>query len=256
MGARLYGPREYLENRRHIMKTAPINLPPPAAASRRDFIRSCALGAAALASGPILGCASAAASRAGSGSGPASRMLRLDRDWLFGGKFDPAAQAPGFDDAAFAALPCLTVWPSSPGKNWSRQSWADVWIYRRHFDLPFDLKGLRVFLDFEGVMTGAAPMLNGQALPPMRAATFPSRTRSRTASSRADNVLAAGRGWPVATGAPEGSPRGRQRWTISSRRHPPARQLARRAARVHPRRVRQAGKGARPRPAPGGRLLH
>ena len=38
-------------------------------------------------------------------------------------------------------------------------------IYRRHFSLPPELKHLRVFLKFDGVMVGATPTINGEELP-------------------------------------------------------------------------------------------
>jgi beta-galactosidase len=114
-------------------------------------------------------------------------------------------------------------------QNWSPDAWADVWIYRRHFNLPFDLKGLRVFLDFEAVMTSAAPVLNGQALPPHAGGYLPFTCEITDRLKPADNVLALavdGRWQQV---PPEGSPKG-----------PPAVDYLEPAA----------GKGARPRPAP------
>lgn len=207
MRSRRYWPRHYLNNK---LKMTTLSIDPlgPTPASRRGFIRSCALGAAALVSTPILACRGATESRLGSASGPASRVIRLDRDWLFGGKFTPAAQEPGFDDTAFSRVTVPHCGAKLSWQNWSPDAWADVWIYRRHFNLPFDLKGLRVFLDFEAVMTSAAPVLNGQALPPHAGGYLPFTCEITDRLKPADNVLALavdGRWQQV---PPEGSPKG------------------------------------------------
>jgi beta-galactosidase len=99
------------------------------------------------------------------GRGAAFRAISLDQDWLFGGKLDPAALQPGFDDTTFSkiTLPhCVT--PLS-WQNWQPSAWEDVWIYRRHFTIPAELRGLRAFLHFDRVMAGAGPVLNGSTLP-------------------------------------------------------------------------------------------
>jgi hypothetical protein len=74
------------------------------AVSRREFVQRCAVGAMALASAPIAGCRSASPGRMARRTGPASRMIPLDQDWLFGGKFDPVAIARDFDDASFSRI--------------------------------------------------------------------------------------------------------------------------------------------------------
>jgi len=61
--------------------------------SRRGFLQSCA--AAALVSVPVLKSWAEASHR-----GPAQRTLSMDRNWIFGGKLQPAALEPGFADAA------------------------------------------------------------------------------------------------------------------------------------------------------------
>ena len=60
--------------------------------SRRSFIRSCGLTASALALTPVLGCRSTGADNARVPLGPATRTLSLNRDWLFGGKFELLAE--------------------------------------------------------------------------------------------------------------------------------------------------------------------
>jgi beta-galactosidase len=135
----------------------------PNALSRRDFVQGCAVGAFALASAPILGCRSTGAFPGR--TGPANLTVNLDRDWLFGGKFNPAAHEPGFDDKSFARVTLPHCAANLSWQNWDPVQWADVWIYRRHFDAPAALKNQRLFLEFDAVMTGATPTINGHPLP-------------------------------------------------------------------------------------------
>src|SRR6476660_4017055 len=90
--------------------------------SRRDFVKRCAISASALVAMPVL-------AKTG-GNGPASLTLPLDQDWLFGGKLDPAALSPEFDDTAFRKV----TLPHCPTKlswqNWDFKEWQEVWCYR------------------------------------------------------------------------------------------------------------------------------
>lgn len=131
--------------------------------SRRNFLRACA--GASLAAIPVLQ-SWGDRSRAGSvESGAAAGTLSLDGDWRFAGKMTPAALQAGFDDARFAsvALP-HSVTPLS-WQGWQPAAWEDRWVYRRTFSVPPRFRGLRIFLDFDRVMAGALPVLNGHALP-------------------------------------------------------------------------------------------
>ena len=98
--------------------------------------------------------------RAARAAGPAARIVSFDTGWLFG----PAAAGsdrPGFDDSGLATVTLPhTVAPLS-WQNWDPASWERVWVYRRHFDAPAGLSGLRVFLDFSAAMTHATVTLNG-----------------------------------------------------------------------------------------------
>lgn len=159
--------------------------------TRRDFVQSCALGALALASSGILGCRTAAGRAAPiRRTGPASRVIPLDRDWLFGGKYDPAATAAGFNDAGFARIALPHSVAKLSWQNWDTAAWQDQWIYRRHFTLPPDLRGMRVFLHFDGVMTGTTPIINGHALPQHLGGYLPSRYELTGHLVDGENVLA------------------------------------------------------------------
>ncbi len=188
--------------------TSAKNTSKPTAVSRRGFIQSCALGSLALACGPILGCKSAGPGQRAGRSGPAARTLSLDRDWLFGGKFSPGAGEVAWDDAAFAKISLPHCAAKLSWQNWDPASWADVWIYRRHFQVPAELQNQRVFLKFDGVMTGATPMLNGKPLPEHLGGYLPFDYEITGLLAPKDNVLAVtvdGRWQSV---PPDGSPKG------------------------------------------------
>lgn len=142
--------------------------------------------------------------------GPAQSVLPLDTDWLFGGKFNPAALDPAFDDSAFSrvTLPhCVT--PLS-WHNWNPDSWQDIWIYRRHFDIPPQLRGLRLFLHFDRVMAAATPVLNGHSFPQHLGGYLPFEHEITGIAREQGNTLAVSvdsRWLPI---PPAGSPRGPQ----------------------------------------------
>ncbi|HWH68435.1 MAG TPA: glycoside hydrolase family 2 TIM barrel-domain containing protein, partial [Candidatus Sulfotelmatobacter sp.] len=158
--------------------------------SRRKFVQQCALGAMALAAAPILGCRSAESHPMPPRSGPASRVMPLDRDWLFGGKLDPAALAPQFDDAAFKRVSLPHCVARLSWQNWEPSAWQAVWSYRRHFQLPADCQGLRTFLHFDGVMVGATPTVNGHELPQHLGGYLPFHYEITDRLTAGDNVLA------------------------------------------------------------------
>lgn len=96
---------------------------------------------------------------------PRKKIIPLDQDWLFGGKWNPAAAQPNFDDSSFAhvTLP-HSVTPLS-WKNWHPDAWQDTWAYSRHFSLPGEFRGQRIFLHFDRVMAAANVAVNGHNLP-------------------------------------------------------------------------------------------
>jgi beta-galactosidase len=127
--------------------------------SRRTFVCGCAAGALALSASPVLR-GQGGAERAGAGA----RTIPLNTGWMFGGKFDSAATAPQFNDASFTPVTLPHCVAKLSWQNWDFNSWHDVWIYRRHFALPKDSRGLRTFVHFDGVSVGATPTINGTTL--------------------------------------------------------------------------------------------
>ncbi len=165
----------------------------------------------ALASAPILGCRSVSSGEKARHTGPVSRTIPLDRDWLFGGKFDPAALAPGLDDAAFSRISLPHCVAKLSWQNWEPTVWQDVWIYRRHFTMPEECKGLRTFLHFDGVMVGATPTINGHTLPQHLGGYLPFRYEITDWLTTGDNVLAVAVDSRWSNVPPEGAPVGAKR---------------------------------------------
>lgn len=168
-------------------------------------MRSCALGASVLASTAVVGCGSTASRRH---RGAASRTLPLNRDWLFGGKFVDGADQPGFDDTSFSRITLPHCVTTLSWQNWEPAAWEDVWIYRRHFRLPKGSKGRRVFLDFDGVMVSAAPVLNGHALPQHRGGYLPFSYEITDWLQEEENLLAVAIDSRWQDVPPEGTPKG------------------------------------------------
>jgi beta-galactosidase len=83
-----------------------------------------------------------------------------------------------------------------------------VWIYRRHFELPREFNHQRVFLHFDGVMTGAAPVVNGRPLPQHLGGYLPFGYEITGQITPRDNVLAVAVDGRWQSVPPAGSPRG------------------------------------------------
>ncbi|MGH7978708.1 MAG: glycoside hydrolase family 2 protein, partial [Limisphaerales bacterium] len=135
--------------------------------SRRDFIKTCSIGTAALASGSVLGFFGGAKARAASYAGAARYSFSLDQNWLFGGRWngDSNYLQPGYDESGFEKVTLPHCVAKLSWEGWVPDDWAGVWVYRRHFAARDEFKNRRVFLDFDGVMSRAMPVLNGHALP-------------------------------------------------------------------------------------------
>lgn len=175
--------------------------------SRRGFIRNCAIASAVLAVRPIL-----RYTRSGTlnprETGAAAFSYSLDQKWLFGGRFIQDAINPGFDDRSFerVTLPhCVT---KLSWQNWDPADWEDVWIYRRHFDLPEGSGGRRVFLCFNGVMVAATPVINGHTLVQHLGGYLPFRYEITDWVKEKNNVLAVAVDSKWMNVPPTGTPKG------------------------------------------------
>jgi beta-galactosidase len=175
---------------------------------RRKFIRACTLAGAAVASGAVFGCASGTKTKARPQTGPAHFRLPLDQNWIFAGKFDAAALKPGFDDHAFPKITLPHCVAKLSWQGWHPAQWQDVWVYRRHFSWAAEFKGRRVFLDFDGVMNTATPVVNGHALPAHAGGYLPFRYEITGHLKRGNNVLAVTVDSRWNSLPPDGNPKG------------------------------------------------
>jgi len=126
---------------------------------RRDFLKT---------TGALI--AGSAVTNPGLASGPApsttsSRtILPINRNWRYSRTFTEAAVAPGFDDSSFERIVVPHTNIALPWHSFDEKSYEFVSVYRRRFRLPASLRGQRVFVDFEGVMTASTVWINGVRL--------------------------------------------------------------------------------------------
>jgi len=177
------------------------------AVSRREFIQTCAWSAAALATAPVLMSRSAKAQPSGP-TGPARFRFSLDQNWRFGGKFNPDALQPAFDDAAFERVTLPHCVSKLSWQGWHPAQWQDTWIYRRHFAARPEFKNRRVFLDFDGVMNTATPVFNGHPLPVHAGGYLPFSYEITSLLNDGDNVLALSVDSRWNSVPPDGNPKG------------------------------------------------
>ena len=90
--------------------------------------------------------------------------LSMNRNWLYGGKNVPGATRPEFDDGRFRRVTIPHANRVFPWHSFDEKDFQFVSIYRRHFRVPEELHGRRIFIDFAGVMTAAAVTVNGEKL--------------------------------------------------------------------------------------------
>lgn len=95
-------------------------------------------------------------------------ILMVDNDWLFTLGDPSRAEEPEFDDSAWRTLDVPHDWsieeafaqdnPSGPAGGYAT---CGIGWYRRHFSLPSEFAGKRVFIEFDGVMQNSDVYLNG-----------------------------------------------------------------------------------------------
>lgn len=159
---------------------------PKQSLSRRSFVQAGA-GAVALA---VLSRHAEANAATVPARGPAARTVSLNQNWLFGGELVDGAEQPGFDDSHFDTVTLPHTVTHLSWREWDPASWEKVWIYRRRFDIPGELAGLRLFLDLDGVMTGSTVTLNGHALGDHLGGYLPFTYEIGDHTKARDNVLA------------------------------------------------------------------
>lgn len=110
--------------------------------------------------------------------------------WKFGGIMRDGADLPEFDDTEFQEVTIPHCVTDMSWRFWEPKLWETEWIYRRHFTVPPDAKGSRIFLHFEGVMTGATPVMNGTRLAKHLGGYLPFEYEITDMVSEGDNLLA------------------------------------------------------------------
>jgi beta-galactosidase len=135
----------------------------------------------------------------------------MDQNWLFGGKFNIDALKPLFNDNTFSRVTLPHCVSRLSWQNWNQENWENIWIYRRHFNLPESCKGQRIFLNFDGVMVGTKPVINGYELPEHLGGYLPSNYEITNYLADDDNVLAVAVDSRWSNVPPEGSPEGPKR---------------------------------------------
>jgi beta-galactosidase len=193
------------------MRTANKNLTTSSAISRRLFVKRSLLSASMLTSLPILRAVGMNGQAAASKTGPSSWTLPLDDGWLFGGNLTPEALAPDFNDKGFVPVTLPHCATKLSWQNWDWEGWQEVWCYRRRFVLPNNFKKQRVFLDFDGVMVGTEPTINGHTLPKHLGGYLPFHYEITDYVKEGENVLAVAVDSRWSNVPPQGSPKGPQR---------------------------------------------
>jgi beta-galactosidase len=98
------------------------------------------------------------------------RTFSMNPDWKFIKRDVAGAEAPGFDDAGWTTVSTPHTFNDADTFNeiitshGQRDEYMGVAWYRKHFKLPADLAGCKVFLEFEGMRQAGRFFLNGKAL--------------------------------------------------------------------------------------------
>jgi len=74
---------------------------------------------------PVLRWDNAAAAQPSKATGPASRILAFDRDWLFGGKLDPSARTADVDGSELSPVTLPHCVAKLSWQNWDPAVWQD-----------------------------------------------------------------------------------------------------------------------------------
>ena len=141
--------------------------------SRREFLGAATMAAAGLPG--IFGPATEAfaAGGAGSYSPPQSprSTLNFNIDWKFIRDDVPGAEAPAFDDSQWATISTPHTFNDVDSlRKIIVHSGGDIGTYeglawyRKHFKIPAELSGRKIFLEFEGMRQAGDIFLNGKQI--------------------------------------------------------------------------------------------
>ena len=126
---------------------------------RRDFLKSTSTMIAGATLSANLHAQPGAASTAN------GRMtLPINRGWLYSPKVLDGGHEREFQDASMDRVVVPHTNIKLPWHSFDEQDYCFISLYRRHFKLPAEARGQRVFVDFEGVMTATKAWINGKPL--------------------------------------------------------------------------------------------
>jgi beta-galactosidase len=159
---------------------------------RRTFLKSSAVGVAGLS---LIANATANIEMETNVSLPQSistrQIIPLNHGWLYSDKAPASATAASFNDKSFTRVTIPHTNKMLPMNGFDEKEYMFVSVYRRHFRLPREQRGQRIFVDFGGVMTAAKVFINGKNLGEYRGGYTPfSFELTSDIKWNADNVLA------------------------------------------------------------------
>lgn len=121
----------------------------------------------------------------------ARHVFGINRNWLYSDTVLPGSMHPEFDDSGWERVTVPHTNRLLPWHSFDDRDYQFISVYRRHFRLPRDLQGQRVFADFAGVMTAATVVINGVRLGDYRGGYTPfSFELTPHLDWHGDNVLA------------------------------------------------------------------
>jgi beta-galactosidase len=123
--------------------------------------------------------------------------LPMNRGWLYSPHATAAARERDFQEAGFETVVIPHTNIKLPWHSFDDKDYEFTSIYRRHFKLPAEAKGNRVFVDFEGVMTASTVWLNGMKLGEYKGGYPAPRLRGRQRAGGRGRLFGARRHSPL-----------------------------------------------------------
>ncbi|MBP5865099.1 glycoside hydrolase family 2 protein [Streptomyces sp. LBUM 1476] len=90
--------------------------------------------------------------------------IHLNNGWRFIRSDVAGAQAPGFNDSGWTTVNTPHTWNAADGADGGNNYYRGVGWYRRHYTVPAELAGKRLYLQFAGVNQVADVWVNGTYL--------------------------------------------------------------------------------------------
>lgn len=131
--------------------------------SRKKFIQNCSMSVVAIAANSLV--SGIVPKKEPSDLRTTGKVLALNENWLFGGKFEKSMLTSKYKDANFERISLPHCVSNLSWHEWNPSDWQNLWIYRKYFSRPSYARNMRAFLHFDGVMVGATPIINTRELP-------------------------------------------------------------------------------------------